>query len=83
MIGSVWAVSAWMVTKGFDLKQGEIISYAILPAIGCLLLSGLVAAHTRAVSNVYGLCAILLMDRQTSIASKAQADSKRRPSRVR
>ncbi len=83
MIGSIWAVSAWMITKGFDLKQGEIISFAIFPALVCFFLAGMVAAHTRITSNVYGLCATLLFDRQSDIASRAHALDRRHFSKVK
>lgn len=67
IVGSVWALSAWLAQKGFETPNANMLVSALIPFLFCMFFAGLIAAYTRAVSHVYGLSYTLLMTRETEL----------------
>lgn len=82
VVGSVWALSAWLAQKGFDKSDGNILASAIVPLVFCMFCAGLIAAYTRGVSQVYGLSYSVLMAHEAELSRASQAKTGRL-SRVR
>lgn len=53
--GAAFALALYLGQKGFDLKEGSLISYALLPLFFAAFIAGLVAIHARGTIAVYGL----------------------------
>jgi hypothetical protein len=53
--GAAFALALYLGQKGFDLKDGTLISYALLPLIIAAFITGLIAIHARGTIAVYGL----------------------------
>lgn len=53
--GSAFALALLMGQKGLDLKDGDILVYAVLPLVAALFMAGFIAVHARATVAVYGL----------------------------
>lgn len=67
--GAVWAVSAYLLQKGFEGRDGSMFATAVLPLIGSLLCAGLIASYSRSVSQVHGMAYALLLDRLAQVRS--------------
>lgn len=61
--GATWALSAYLVQKGFESKDGNLLSYALPPALVSLFIGGLTAAYARSISHVHALAHALLFPR--------------------
>jgi hypothetical protein len=53
--GTVFALAVYLGQKGFDLKDGSLISYALLPLSIAAFIACLIAVHARGAIAVYGL----------------------------
>lgn len=67
IVGSIWALSAWLAQKGLETPNGNMLASALIPFLFCMFFAGLIAAYTRAVNHVYGLSHTLLMARETEL----------------
>lgn len=77
IVGSVWALSAWLAQKGFETPNANMLTSALIPFLFCMFFAGLIAAYTRAVSHVYGLSYTLLMTRETELLQLLKAKEMR------
>ena len=83
--GATWALSAYLVQKGFEGKDGSLLSYAVGPTLVSVMIAGLTAAYARSVNHVYALAHALLRARvmaaPASAAGRRRVRSRPRPSR--
>ena len=59
--GATWALFAYLLQKGFEAKDGNLLSYALAPALVSLSIGGLTAAYARSVNHVHALALALLL----------------------
>lgn len=78
--GSVYAVALFLGQKGFDLKDGNILGYALLPLVIALLIAGFIAVHARGTVAVYGLAQAVIhkLEAQVTLRQQNQASRTRR-----
>lgn len=58
--GVTWALSAYLLQKGFEARDGSLLSYALLPTVVAVTSAGLTAAYARSVNHVHALAHALL-----------------------
>lgn len=61
--GATWALSAFLVQRGFESRDGSLLSYALAPALVSLFIGSLTAAYARSVNHVHALAHALLLPR--------------------
>lgn len=58
--GAIWALSAYLIQKGFEARDGSLLSYALLPVLISFMSAGITAGYARSVNHVHGLAHALL-----------------------
>lgn len=78
--GSVFALAVLLGQKGLDLKDGNILGYALLPLLVALFIAGFIAVHARGTVAVYGLAHAVIhkLESQEVLRQQSQALRKRR-----
>lgn len=74
--GATWALSAYLLQKGFEARDGSLLSFAVAPTLISLAIAGLTAAYARSVNHVHALAHALLF--APSKAPHASAAARRR-----
>jgi hypothetical protein len=74
--GATWALSAYLLEKGFEARDGSLLSYALAPTLVSLLIAGLTSAYGRSVNHVHALAHALLLPAPKML--HASADARRR-----
>lgn len=74
--GATWALSAYLFQKGFEDRDGSLLSYAMAPTLVSLVIAGLTAAYARSVNHVHALAHALLFPPPKT--PHASADARRR-----
>jgi hypothetical protein len=80
--GSVFALALLVGQKGFDLKDGDLLGYALLPLAIAIFMAGFIAVHARGTVAVYGLAQAVIHQLEAQQASRQQQRelrSSRRP----
>lgn len=81
--GSVFAFALLMGQKGFDLKDGTLLGYALVPLGLAIFIAGFIAIHARGTVAVYGLAHAVVHQLEAQQVSRQQAQAlraARRPS---
>ena len=82
--GSVFALALFLGEKGLDLKDGDILGYAMVSLVIALLIAGFIAMHARGTVAVYGLAHAVIhkLDAQVIFRQQNQASRTRRQTRA-
>jgi hypothetical protein len=80
--GSIWAATAFLVQKGIEASDGNMVGAAVLLLLAALMSAGLIALYTRSTNQVHGLAYALLIDRQADLR-RIQAQGALRKQRVK
>lgn len=75
--GSAFALALLLGQKGLDLKDGTLLSYALVPFISAIFVAGLIALHARGTVAIYGLAHSVVHKLEALIASRQQSRSLR------
>lgn len=74
--GATWALSAYLFQKGFESRDGSLLSYALAPTLVSLAIAGLTSAYARSVNHVHVLAHALLLPAPKKL--HVSADARRR-----
>lgn len=70
--GAVFALAVLVGQKGFDLKDGTMLGYALLPLGIAIFMAGFIAVHARGTVAVYGLAHAVMHQLEAQQASRQQ-----------
>jgi hypothetical protein len=70
--GAVFALALLVGQKGFDLKDGTVLGYALLPLGIAIFMAGFIAVHARGTVAVYGLAHAVMHQLEAQQASRQQ-----------
>ncbi len=70
--GSAFALALLMGQKGLELKDGDIVAYAVLPLVAALFIAGFIAVHVRATVAVYGLAHAVIHKLEAQVILRQQ-----------
>ncbi|MDP1955582.1 MAG: hypothetical protein Q8K71_13970 [Polaromonas sp.] len=78
--GSAFALALLLGQKGVDLKDGNILVYAVISLVVALFLAGFIAVHARGTVAIYGLAHAVIhkLEAQAIFRQQSQALRKRR-----
>jgi hypothetical protein len=80
--GSVFALALFLGQKGLDLKDGDILGYALLPLVIALLIAGFIAVHARGTVAVYGLAHAVIHKLEAQVFFRQQSQAVRKRHRI-
>ena len=75
--GSVFAFALLVGQKGFDLKDGTMLGYALLPLGIAIFMAGFIAVHARGTVAVYGLAHAVMHQLEAQQASRQHEQERR------
>ncbi len=75
--GSAFALALLLGQKGLDLKDGNILVYALLPLVVALFIAGVIAVHARGIVAVYGLAHAVIHKLEAQVVFRQQSQALR------
>jgi len=80
--GSTFALALLLGQKGGDLKDGNILAYALMPLVAALTVAGFIAVHARGTVAVYGLAHAVIYKLEAQALSRQQSQALRKRRRT-
>lgn len=80
--GSTFALALLLGQKGVDLKDGNILAYALMSLVAALTVAGFIAVHARGTVAVYGLAHAVIHKLEAQALSRQQSQALRKRRRT-